>query len=124
MIFGQCLHGFAISVGSFCADFELFWECLWDEFEMSDDLKYSGDGSGPLHLGVRRMHTHHCIARLRKARPSTGVAFLCTPTDIHVCTDASDAEEFMKTKAAYDLLSLPELSPSLSLIITLSSNYP
>ena len=26
-----------------------------------------------------------------EARPSTGVAFLCTPTDIHVCTDAADA---------------------------------
>jgi len=33
----------------------------------------------------------HCISRLRKARPSTGVAFLCTPTDIHVRSDASDA---------------------------------
>lgn len=26
----------------------------------------------------------HCIKRLREARPSTSVAFLCTPTDIHV----------------------------------------
>ena len=32
----------------------------------------------------------YCISKLRKARPSTGVAFLCTPTDIHPRTDASD----------------------------------
>ena len=45
---------------------------------------------GDLHVKLA-LCADYCIQRLRKARPSTGVAFLCTPTDIHVCTDASDA---------------------------------
>lgn len=45
---------------------------------------------GDLHVKLA-LCADHCISRLRKARPSTGVAFLCTPTDIHVRSDASDA---------------------------------
>jgi len=30
-----------------------------------------------------------CIDGLRKARPETAVAFLCTPTDIHCCSDTA-----------------------------------
>ena len=45
---------------------------------------------GELHVKLA-LCADYVIARLRKARPSTGVAFLCTPTDIHVRTDASDA---------------------------------
>ena len=45
---------------------------------------------GDLHVKLA-LCADYCITRLRKARPSTGVAFLCTPTDIHVRTDASDA---------------------------------
>lgn len=45
---------------------------------------------GDLHVKLA-LCADYCIQRLRKARPSTGVAFLCTPTDIHVRTDASEA---------------------------------
>jgi len=45
---------------------------------------------GDLHVKLA-LCADYVIQALRKARPSTGVAFLCTPTDIHVCTDASDA---------------------------------
>ena len=44
---------------------------------------------GDLHVKLA-LCADYCIQKLRKARPSTGVAFLCTPTDIHVCTEASD----------------------------------
>lgn len=45
---------------------------------------------GDLHVKLA-LCADYCISRLRQARPSTGVAFLCTPTDIHVRTDASDS---------------------------------
>jgi hypothetical protein len=41
---------------------------------------------GELHVKLA-LCADHCIAALCKARKSTAVAFLCTPTDIHVCTD-------------------------------------
>lgn len=40
----------------------------------------------------------HCIKKLREARPSTAVAFLCTPTDIHVITE--EAHNAAKTNYA------------------------
>jgi len=43
---------------------------------------------GDLHVKLA-LCADHCIAKLCEARSSTAVAFLCTPTDIHVCTDAA-----------------------------------
>eukprot|EP00303_Exanthemachrysis_gayraliae_P003631 CAMPEP_0206016888 /NCGR_PEP_ID=MMETSP1464-20131121/23809_1 /ASSEMBLY_ACC=CAM_ASM_001124 /TAXON_ID=119497 /ORGANISM="Exanthemachrysis gayraliae, Strain RCC1523" /LENGTH=787 /DNA_ID=CAMNT_0053390719 /DNA_START=11 /DNA_END=2374 /DNA_ORIENTATION=+ len=45
---------------------------------------------GDLHVKLA-LCADYCIQRLCAARPSTAVAFLCTPTDIHVCTDAANA---------------------------------
>ena len=45
---------------------------------------------GELHVKLA-LCADYIIKRLRAARPSTAVAFLCTPTDIHVRTDESDA---------------------------------
>ncbi|KAL3904538.1 MAG: hypothetical protein SGPRY_011250, partial [Prymnesium sp.] len=44
---------------------------------------------GELHVKLA-LCADYLIARLRKSRPSTSVAFLCTPTDVHVRSDASD----------------------------------
>jgi hypothetical protein len=45
---------------------------------------------GDLHVKLA-LCADHCIAKLCAARKSTTVAFLCTPTDIHVCTDEANA---------------------------------
>eukprot|EP00900_Chrysochromulina_parva_P025962 jgi/Chrpa1/79/Chrysochromulina_OHIO_Genome00003253-RA len=68
---------------------------------------------GELHVKLA-LCADYCIARLRKARPSTGVAFLCTPTDIHVCTDASDAAARANYGSGFGSLGLEKLANLLS----------
>jgi len=68
---------------------------------------------GDLHVKLA-LCADYCIQKLRKARPSTGVAFLCTPTDIHVCTDASDAAARANYGAGFGSLGLEKLAHLLS----------
>lgn len=69
------------------------WLCEWQKTLKPSAKVMIGNYTyldGDLHVKLA-LCADYCIQRLRKARPSTGVAFLCTPTDIHVCSDASDA---------------------------------
>jgi len=68
---------------------------------------------GDLHVKLS-LCADYCIARLRKARPSTGIAFLCTPTDIHICTDASDAAARANYGSGLGSLGLEKLTNLLS----------
>ena len=56
----------------------------------------------------------YCIQKLRKARPSTVVAFLCTPTDIHVCSDAADAAARANYGSGFGSLGLEKVANLLS----------
>ena len=68
---------------------------------------------GDLHVKLA-LCADYCIQRLRKARPSTAVAFLCTPTDIHVCSDAADAAARSNYGAGFGSLGLEKLAHLLS----------
>jgi len=68
---------------------------------------------GDLHVKLA-LCADYCIQKLRQARPSTGVAFLCTPTDIHVCTDASDAAARANYGSGFGSLGLEKLAHLLS----------
>ena len=68
---------------------------------------------GDLHVKLA-LCADYCIQKLRQARPSTGVAFLCTPTDIHVCTDASDAAARANYGSGLGSLGLEKLANLLS----------
>lgn len=65
------------------------WLCEWQKGLPAAAKVFIGNYTyldGDLHVKLA-LCADHCIQRLRAARPSTGVAFLCTPTDIHPCTD-------------------------------------
>ena len=47
-------------------------------------------------------------------RPSTGVAFLCTPTDVHVCTDASDTAARANFGSGFGTFGLEKLANLMS----------
>jgi len=68
---------------------------------------------GDLHVKLA-LCADYCIQKLRKARPSTGVAFLCTPTDIHVCTEASDRAARDNYGSGFGSLGLEKLANLLS----------
>jgi len=68
---------------------------------------------GDLHVKLA-LCADYIIECLRKARPSTGVAFLCTPTDIHVCTDASDTAARANYGSGFGSLGLEKLANVLS----------
>jgi len=67
---------------------------------------------GELHVKLA-LCADYCIRRLRAARPATGVAFLCTPTDIHVCTDASDRAARDNYGSGFGSLGLEKLANAL-----------
>ena len=68
---------------------------------------------GDLHVKLA-LCADYCIQKLRKARPSTAVAFLCTPTDIHVCTSASDSAARANYGSGFGSLGLEKLANVLS----------
>ena len=68
---------------------------------------------GELHVKLA-LCADYIIKRLRAARPSTAVAFLCTPTDIHVRTDASDAAARANYGAGLGSMGLELLAHALS----------
>jgi len=68
---------------------------------------------GDLHVKLA-LCADYCISRLRAARPSTAVAFLCTPTDIHVCSDAADAAARSNYGSGFGSLGLEKLANLLS----------
>jgi len=68
---------------------------------------------GELHVKLA-LCADYIIEKLRAARPSTGVAFLCTPTDIHVCTDASDTAARANYGSGFGSFGLEKLANTLS----------
>ena len=71
---------------------------------------------GELHVKLA-LCADYIIKRLRAARPSTAVAFLCTPTDIHVRTDESDAaarKNYVRRLSAQPQAGRPAPSPRLT----------
>jgi len=68
---------------------------------------------GDLHVKLA-LCADYCIARLRKARPTTGVAFLCTPTDIHVCSNESDTAARTNYGSGFGSLGLERLANLIS----------
>lgn len=68
---------------------------------------------GELHVKLA-LCADYLIARLRKSRPSTSVAFLCTPTDVHVRSDASDTAARRNYGSGYGCLGFEMLANLLS----------
>lgn len=63
-----------------------------------------------------------CIKRLREARPSTAVAFLCTPTDIHVIPEDAHKAAVKHCRSGYAHPGLEKLMNVLSRGAWLVSN--
>lgn len=63
-----------------------------------------------------------CIKRLREARPSTAVAFLCTPTDIHVIPEDAHKAAVRNYRSGYAHPGLEKLVNVLSRGAGLASN--
>lgn len=69
------------------------WLCTWQSSLPDTARVVIGNYTyldGDLHVKLA-LCADYCIQRLCAARSSTTVAFLCTPTDIHVCTDGANA---------------------------------
>jgi len=92
------------------------WLCEWQK-TLPDSAKVMIGNytylDGELHVKLA-LCADYCIRRLRAARPATGVAFLCTPTDIHVCTDASDRAARDNYGSGFGSLGLEKLANALS----------
>ncbi|KAL1507615.1 hypothetical protein AB1Y20_007234 [Prymnesium parvum] len=92
------------------------WLCEWQKTIPSTAKVIIGNYTyldGELHVKLA-LCSDYCIKRLRAARPSTGVAFLCTPTDIHVCTDASDQAARANYGSGFGSFGLEKLAHFLS----------
>ena len=62
------------------------WLCEWQKTIPASAKVFIGNYTyldGDLHVKLA-LCADYVISRLRKARPSTGVAFLCTPTGTHL----------------------------------------
>jgi len=92
------------------------WLCEWQKSLPAAAKVMIGNYTyldGELHVKLA-LCADYCIQRLRQARPSTGVAFLCTPTDIHTCTDASDQGARANYGSGFGSLGLEKLANLLS----------
>jgi len=92
------------------------WLCEWQATLPATAKVMIGNYTyldGDLHVKLA-LCADYCIQRLRQARPSTGVAFLCTPTDIHVCTSESDAAARANYGSGFGSMGLEKLANVLS----------
>jgi len=101
------------------------WLCEWQKTLPPSAKVVIGNYTyldGELHVKLA-LCADYCIQRLRKARPSTAVAFLCTPTDIHVRSNESDAAARKGYGAGLGSLGLEKLLNLLSGGMYLQPNF-
>ena len=92
------------------------WLCEWQATLPKSAKVMIGNYTyldGDLHVKLA-LCADYCIKWLREVRPSTGVAFLCTPTDIHVRTEESDAAARANYGMGFGSLGLEKLANILS----------
>jgi len=101
------------------------WLCEWQATIPRDAKVMIGNYTyldGDLHVKLA-LCADYCIQKLRAARPSTGVAFLCTPTDIHVRTEESDAAARANYGMGFGSFGLEKLANALSMGKFLQKNF-